>query len=139
VVIDGTTYPVEARAVIDDTAAYYPRHTTWQWCAGVGEDEAGRPLAWNLVSGVNDPPENSERTVWVAGVPREVPPCRFAGDLSGVDELSFASEAVRQRHENLLVVRSHYRQPFGTFRGQLPGGINVAQGYGVMEAHDVYW
>ena len=31
------------------------------------------------------------------------------------------------------------RQPFGTFAGALPGGIELAQGYGVMEEHDVRW
>ena len=40
---------------------------------------------------------------------------------------------------NLLLMRSRYRQPFGTFSGMLPGGIELAQGYGVMEAHDVHW
>jgi len=139
VVIDGTARPFAARAVIDDTAAYYPRHTQWHWCAGVGEDAEGRELAWNLVSGVNDPRSGSERTVWVDGDPREVPPCRFAADLSSVDDLQFTAEAVRERDENLLLARSRYRQPFGTFSGQLPGGIEVAQGYGVMEEHDVWW
>jgi hypothetical protein len=139
VVIDGAARPFTARAVIDDTAAYYPRHTYWRWCAGVGEDPEGRGLAWNLVSGVNDPPEGSERTVWVDGEPREVPPCHFAADLSSVDDLQFTTEAVRERDENLLLVRSRYRQPFGTFSGQLPGRIEVAQGYGVMEEHDVWW
>ena len=33
-----------------------PRHTRWRWCAGVGAATDGRPLAWNLVDGVNDPP-----------------------------------------------------------------------------------
>jgi hypothetical protein len=105
----------------------------------VGEDASGRSLAWNLVSGVNDSRSGSERTVWVDGDPREVPPCRFAADLSSVDDLLFTAEAVRERDENLLLVRSRYRQPFGTFSGQLPGGIEVAQGYGVMEEHDVWW
>jgi len=137
--VDGLRRQLQAHAVIDDTAAYYARHTHWKWCAGVGADEQGRELAWNLVSGVNDPPENSERTVWIGGQPREVPPCRFAADLSSVDDLRFSAEAVRERHENLLLLRSSYRQPFGTFSGRLPGGITVAEGYGVMEEHDVWW
>ena len=40
---------------------------------------------------------------------------------------------------NLLLMRSDYRQPFGTFAGTLPGGIELAEGYGVMEQHDVRW
>lgn len=137
--IDGVFHAIEGRSVIDDTAAYYPRHTHWRWCAGVGVDDAGRALAWNLVSGVNDPPLGSERTVWVDGEPHEVPPCRFAEDLSRVDDLRFTAEAERRRRERLLLVRSDYRQPFGTFSGELPGGIAVAEGYGVMEEHDARW
>lgn len=137
--VSGVARAVGARAVIDDTAAYYARHTQWRWSAGVGLSTDGRRLAWNLVSGVNDPWRDSERTVWIDGQPREAPPCSFAEDLSGVDDLSFAAEAVRQSHENLVVLRSRYRQPFGSFSGQLPGGIAVAEGYGVMEEHDVWW
>jgi Domain of unknown function (DUF2804), C-terminal len=126
---------VDARAVIDDTAAYYPRHTSWEWCAGVGRARDGRPVAWNLVSGVNDPQLNSERTVWLDGEPREVPPVRFGAGL----ELGFHQEAVRAREDNLVVVRSRYRQPFGTFSGVLPDGTELAEGYGVMEVHDAVW
>ena len=64
---------------------------------------------------------------------------RFADDLSRVGELRFVEEAVRERHENRVLVRSRYRQPFGTFSGALPGGVALADGYGVMEDHDVWW
>jgi Protein of unknown function (DUF2804) len=137
--IDGIALAVDGRAVIDDTAAYYPRHTTWRWSAGVGLTQDGRELAWNLVSGVNDPPRSSERTVWIEGVPFEVGPCSFAEDLTSVNGLRFRAEATRERRENLLLVRSRYRQPFGTFTGELPDGTALAEGYGVMEFHDVHW
>jgi hypothetical protein len=123
---------IEARAIVDDTAAYYPRHTSWLWSAGVGTDVRGREVAWNLVEGVNDPPTGSERTVWIDGQPREVGAHAF-------DRLRFQAEASRERSDNLLLVRSRYRQPFGTFAGELPGGIELAEGYGVMEEHDVWW
>jgi len=132
---------LRALAVIDDTAAYYERHTRWRWSAGVGTAADGRALAWNLVDGVNDPPRGSERTIWVDGEPHEPPPVVFDDDLSRVGELRFAAEATRERRENLLLVRSRYRQPFGTFSGSLPGPepISVADGFGVMEDHDVWW
>jgi hypothetical protein len=139
VAIDGRPRRLHARAVIDDTAAYYQRHTSWHWSAGIGRTSDGRELAWNLVSGVNDPAQHSERTIWVDGEPVESGPSAFAADLSGVDELRFSSEAVRESNDNLLLVRSRYRQPFGTFSGLLPGGIELAEGYGVMEEHDVWW
>jgi hypothetical protein len=127
------------RAVVDDTAAYYERHTCWRWSAGVGTAADGRALAWNLVEGVNDPITGSERTVWVDGRPVETPPARFAADLSRVGELRFDAEATRQHRQNLGVVRSRYRQPFGTFSGELPNGSPLASGFGVMEEHDVWW
>jgi hypothetical protein len=139
VMIDGQPQQLDAHAVIDDTAGYYPWHTSWRWSAGVGLAVDGSAVAWNLVAGVNDPPANSERTVWVDGEAFEAPPCRFASDLSGVDRLRFHAEAVRERRDNLLLVRSRYRQPFGRFSGELPGGVQLAEGYGVMEEHDARW
>jgi Protein of unknown function (DUF2804) len=136
---DGPPRSFAGRAVIDDTAAYYERHTRWRWSAGVGTAIDGRSLAWNLVDGVNDPPQNSERTVWIDGVASEPGPVSFADDLSAVGELLFSTEAVRERHESRLLIRSRYRQPFGTFSGSLPGGVALADGYGVMEDHDVHW
>jgi hypothetical protein len=138
VTIDGRPRPLVAPAVIDDTAAYYERHTRWRWSAGVGRATDGRALAWNLVEGVNDPPQDSERTLWIDGEPRELPPAQFADDLSRVGELTFAAEAERRQHQNLLIIRSRYRQPFGSFSGRV-GGAELAEGYGVMEEHDVWW
>ncbi len=130
---------VHARAVIDDTSAYYQRHTNWRWCAGVGTEAGGRALAWNLVEGVNDPPTASERTIWVDGVPVEVEPVAFAPGLDAVGDLRFHAEASREHRQNLVVVRSRYRQPFGTFSGALPDGTRLQEGFGVMEDHDVWW
>lgn len=140
----GASRAIEALATIDDTAGYHPRETEWWWSAGVGMGEDGAALAWNLVAGVNDPPTGSERAIWVDGVPRETGPVRFAADLSEIvagdgSRLGFAAEAVRRRSENLLVVRSDYTAPFGTFGGSLPGGIRLASGLGVVEHHRAWW
>ena len=53
--------------------------------------------------------------------------------------MDFAAEAVRERRDNLVVVRSDYRQPFGTFAGSLPGVGAVSGGLGVMEHHVARW
>jgi hypothetical protein len=140
----GRKLPVEAVALIDDNAGYHRRHTRWQWCGGAGTALDGRSVAWSVIVGLNDSPEQSERTVWVDGVDREVGPVRFEPDLSGVHfaeggELRFTAEAVRQRRDNLLLIRSRYRQPFGAFTGTLPGGLALREGYGVMEEHEAYW
>ncbi len=140
----GAPRQLEALAVVDDTAGYHARHTEWWWAAGVGTSPDGAELAWNLVSGVNDPATGSERAVWVDGAPSEAPPVSFSADLREVDdqqghELRFHAEAERRRRENLLLIRSDYRAPFGTFSGTLPGGIALAHGLGVVEHHRAVW
>ncbi len=140
----GRPREIEALAVIDDTAGYHARRTEWRWSAGVGESPDGVALAWNLVAGVNDPPQGSERAVWVAGEPHEAPPVTFASDLSRItcedsSELRFSAEAERRRRENLLIFESDYRAPFGTFSGTLPGQIALAHGLGVAEHHRARW
>ncbi|MGO9487798.1 MAG: DUF2804 domain-containing protein [Solirubrobacteraceae bacterium] len=140
----GPAREVRALAVIDDTAGYHGRLTEWRWSAGVGRAPDGGPLAWNLVSGVNDPPTGSERAVWVDGAPHEVGPVSFAEDLSTIrgedgSELRFVPEAERSRRDELLIVSSDYRAPFGSFSGTLPGGIELAAGRGVMEHHRARW
>jgi hypothetical protein len=136
--------PVDARAVIDDSAGYHARRTTWSWSAGVGITVDGRELAWNLVDGVHDSQQNSERTVWVEGAPHEVGPVRFADSLDRIDfaeggALRCDIESMRSRRDNLLLVSSNYRQPFGSFSGTLPEGLELASGHGVMEWHDARW
>jgi hypothetical protein len=140
----GAERQVEAVALIDDNAGYHPRHTLWQWCGGAGYDTEGRAVAWSLIVGLNDSPHNSERTVWIEGQPTETSPVRFADDLSSLtfdsgETLFFQQESVRQRRDNLLLVRSAYRQPFGSFSGTLPGGITLRDGHGVMEWHQAVW
>ena len=54
-------------------------------------------------------------------------------------ELRFEEWSAREDHTNLLLFRSDYRQPFGTFSGRLPGGPELSEGYGVMESHEVFW
>jgi hypothetical protein len=135
---------VELETVIDDTAGYHERHTSWRWCAGVGRGTSGERIGWNLVTGVHDSPDASERSVWIDGDAREVGPVEFEADLSRLEfaeggALSFKPWAVREHSTDLLLVRSSYRQPFGEFAGELPGGVALAAGYGVMESHDAWW
>jgi hypothetical protein len=149
--LGGVRRPLELRAVVDESAGYHARRTAWRWSAGVGVAASGAPVAWNLVDGIHDGPTASERTVWIAGEPREVGPVVFADDLSWVRPaavrpdgapgagLRLAAEAVRARRENLILLRSDYEQPFGTFTGELPGIGPLREGWGVMERHDVRW
>jgi len=142
--ISGERHEIDGGAgFIDDSAGYHARHTAWYWSAGVGTAVDGRAVGWNLVDGIHDDPFASERTLWVDGEPQAVGPVTFAEDLSEIAgdglDLSFDEWSSREHSTNALIMRSSYRQPFGTFSGQLPGGLQLAEGYGVMEQHDVHW
>lgn len=143
VAVGGRELEVRAMGVEDDSAGYHRRHTVWKWSAGVGATPDGRPVGWNLVSGINDPQASSERAVWVGGKPSEPEPVRFT-DLEAItfhdgSALRFTAETERVHHEHIpLVARSDYNAPFGRFEGSL-GGVEIASGLGVMESHDVLW
>jgi hypothetical protein len=137
--VDGTRFQIDGRALVDDSAGYHARRTSWRWSAGMGRGERGEQLAWNLVEGLHDAAEASERTVWIDGEPHQVGPVAFAEDLSRVGALGFSEWSAREHDTRLGPFRSRYRQPFGTFAGELPNGIRLAAGYGVIERHDVRW
>ncbi|HEX2084467.1 MAG TPA: DUF2804 family protein [Solirubrobacteraceae bacterium] len=144
VVLDGEPIEVDACGCVDESAGYHARETAWEWSAGCGRLTDGRAVAWNLVTGVHDAERGSERTIWVAGEPVETAPVRFAESLDAVEfadgaRMTFAGEATRSRTDDLLVFRSDYVQPFGTFAGTLEGGLELAEGRGVMERHSALW
>ena len=141
--VNGKRWKVEARGVRDESAGYHPRHTVWSWSAGVGRSVDGRSVGWNLVSGINDPPQRSERAIWVDGEPFEPGPVEFEDlDAIAFDEgtrLHFEAECERSREEKLPFIRYAYRQPLGHFTGSMPGGIELDRALGVMEHHDAVW
>lgn len=144
IALDGETHPFEGRGVIDESAGYHPRHTAWSWSAGVGRSRDGRDVAWNLVSGINDPASASERAIWVDGSPSEPGPVSFDGleaiGFADGSTLRFAVEAERSHSERLPpLVSSAYRAPLGSFTGALADGIELEYGLGVMERHEATW
>jgi hypothetical protein len=137
------TNALRGLGVVDDSAGYHRRYTSWKWSAGIGAARDGRKVAWNLVSGINDPPSSSERTIWVAGEPTEPGPVEFQGleSIHFEDEsrLNFTAETQRAHHEGIpILARSDYEAPIGTFSGSL-SGLRVESALGVMEAHDAVW
>jgi hypothetical protein len=151
--VEGQRIEIDAFGVVDESAGYHARHTAWWWSAGVGVAAGGERVAWNLVDGLHDGADASERAVWIDGVPRPVAPVRFEGSevaapaSGGLDrvvspagvDLRFTAKARRARRDRLLFVSSDYEQPFGTFAGELPGAGALREGRGVMERHDARW
>jgi hypothetical protein len=134
---------LDGMAVEDNSAGYHSRYTSWKWSAGVGMARDGRPVAWNLVKGINDPPRFSERTIWVGGHPTETGPVEFQGldtiHFEDESRLGFDAETQRTHHEGIpLIARSDYQAPLGRFNGAL-NGLPLESALGVMEAHDVVW
>ncbi|HEY2204632.1 MAG TPA: DUF2804 family protein [Pseudonocardia sp.] len=140
--VAGTERAVDCRGLLDDSVGYHARRTDWHWCAGVGTTRDGHPVTWNLVSGVHDIPPRTERAVWPQGCPVPAGAMRMSDRLDRVctedgGDLRFAATAARCRDDRALggLVRSRYAQPFGSVTGTLPGGLELADGYGVLERH----
>ncbi len=142
----GKSFEVDGFGVDDESAGFQARHTAWFWSAGIGVAADGRALGWNLTEGINDSPVNSERAVWLDGVPYEPAPVEF----SGLDSVRFQGDsdgpglrfnfggAERSRHDNFGLIRSRYVHRFGEFSGHLDG-IELASAAGVMEEHNAVW
>jgi len=140
--VPGRRWQVSGHGVDDESAGHHQRHTSWNWSAGVGTAADGRPVAWNLVTGINDPARGSERAIWIDGEPTEPPPVSFARPdeiaLGEGQALRFSGESEHTHDDNYLLIRSHYRHRFGSFTGSL-GGLELREGLGVMEEHDALW
>ncbi|HEY2098910.1 MAG TPA: DUF2804 family protein [Pseudonocardia sp.] len=142
----GVERSVSCRGLLDDSAGYHARRTEWRWCAGVGSTLDGRAVTWNLVAGVHDVEPATERAVWLDGVAVPVGAMTMSGKLDRIGtadgaDLRFTAESVRRRDDRVLggLIRSEYVQPFGTFTGTLPGGLELAEGFGVLERHRARW
>ena len=128
-----TTRPATTRAT---------RRGSGRRASGTARD--GRSFAWNLVSGINDPPSSSERTIWVAGKPTEPGPVQFQGldSIHFEDEsrLNFTAETQRSHHEGIpLFARSDYEAPPRHLQRIAQRACRSASALGVMEAHDAVW
>jgi hypothetical protein len=135
---------VDGSAMLEDNDGYHPRLTHWWWAAGAGTLTDGRTAMWNAVVGLNDTLPHIENTIWIDGIPQPIGLAEISPDLRTTtfddgNALTFHAEAERSTVTNLLLVRSAYRQPFGRVTGTLPGGLQLAEGFGVMEDHRAVW
>lgn len=142
--LEATTRRTDGAVFVDMNAGYHTRHTRWRWSAGAGSDQHGRTVAWNAIVGLFDTPQQSERTVWIDGVPSEIGPVRFSNDLRSVSfsaggEIRFQQEANIRKRVGLFLVKSRYDHAFAPWEGSLPGGIQLKDAVGVRERQDALW
>jgi hypothetical protein len=122
-----------------------PRHTRWRWAFATGRARDGEPLAFNVVQGFVG---EAECALFTQGDVQPLAEPKFSFDRDrpsdpwslkgeGID-LRFEVGAVHAQNTNLVVVRSRFLQPVGTFYGTI-GGRNVDGMPGVVEDQDVVW
>jgi hypothetical protein len=133
----------------DYTHGLLPRHTQWRWAFALGKAKSGEPFGFNVVQGFVGEAECAaflgSEVVPIAeprfelDVNEPMKPWRLVGD--GID-LAFRPGGVHAQHTNLVVVKSRFVQPVGTFRGTMRvAGREVAIENlpGVVEDQDVLW
>ena len=133
---------LEANGIEDESCGYHPRHTVWDWSAGVGKLSDGRAAAWNLVSGINDPPERSERAIWIDGTASEPAPVHFEGldaiELEG-GRLEFSARCERRKEEQRRSSATPTASRSAASPAPCPAGSSSAEAFGVIEHHDAHW
>lgn len=143
VTLDGGT------AGYDYTHGLLPRHTRWRWAFALGKTTSGEPFGFNVVEGFVGEAECAaflgEEIAPIAeprfefDVHEPMKPWRLVGE--GMD-LEFRPGGVHAQHTNLLIVKSRFIQPVGTFRGTVRAfgrEIEVVGLPGVVEDQDVLW
>ena len=133
----------------DYTHGLLPRHTQWRWAYALGKTEAGEPFGFNVVQGFVGEAECAAflgTEVFPIAEPRfdfelEEPMKTWRLTGKGID-LAFEPGAIHAQTTNLVVVKSRFVQPVGSFTGTLRVGgrdVRVAGLPGVVEDQDVLW
>jgi hypothetical protein len=133
----------------DYTHGLLPRHTTWRWAYALGHAKGGEPFAFNVVQGFVG---EAECAAFHEGKVAPIPEPRFTFDAArplepwrlegeGID-LAFTPGAVHAQTTRLVVIRSRFLQPVGTFAGKVRVAgrdVEVSGLPGVVEDQDVLW
>lgn len=145
-----TLDPAECTAVLDVHKAHYPRDTWWNWATAVGFDARGRRIAFNVTANVVTDPALHENVVWVDGHARLVGAPGFAMASEswsvrtddGAVDVVFDAQGEREEDLDYVVIKSKFRQRYGTFRGTIRVGgeqIELTEAFGLFEDHRARW
>jgi len=144
--------PATDVGLVDVQKTFYPYHTFWNWATFGGHDENGRLIAMNACQNfITCDEDYNENCTWVDGKITLLGAAQFEfdkGDLmkpwkvstsaDGLD-LTFKPEGEREGRVNLGVVMSDFHQPFGDFKGTMPGPaaqkVDVDGMFGLCEWH----
>lgn len=142
--------PAECTAILDVHKAHYPRETWWNWATAVGFDGGGRRIAFNLTRNVVEGDALHENAAWIDGKLHLLSKAKFnlgadpwtAGTEDGAVDLRFEAEGERSEDVDYGVLKSMFRQRYGTFSGRLRvggEGITLNRGFGLFEDHRSRW
>jgi hypothetical protein len=129
----------QSQLIIDDHKGYYPYPTRYDWVTGMGRDEQGKMIGFNLTDNqILDRKKNNENCLWHDGQLNVLPPIKverpngYEGewlikDDYGMVHLKFRPVIHTAVDVNLLIMRSKYQGPYGYFDGHLQNseGVNI--------------
>ncbi|HEV8536001.1 MAG TPA: DUF2804 domain-containing protein [Candidatus Limnocylindria bacterium] len=151
----GRTYSLDGGlGGFDYTNGLLARHTEWRWAFTTGRSDDGHTIGLNLVEGFNEAGAASENVLWVDGAILALGHARFEFDRGstlspwrvttrdGSVDLEFEPIGQHREERNLIIARSSFVQPFGTFHGTVrtpSGPLHVSALPGVVEDQRVTW
>lgn len=135
---------------VDFTKGYPPRETRWNWLSMIGKLEDGVTVGINLVDHFN---ANMENVAWVGGERMLLGDAKFSMEkpldtnkwqistVDGIIDLEFTPFGARSENLSLVVMKSLFTQPYGTFDGyiNIRGQKMRVTGQGVVEDHFARW
>ncbi|MEC7121239.1 MAG: DUF2804 domain-containing protein [Pseudomonadota bacterium] len=138
-------------AATDDSCGVLRHETAWHWLSLSTVLPDGRRLGLNLASGVNDS-FGTENTLWIDGVPMELPPVLFTRldaenwqirSADGCLNLTVHTYSCQQDSTNAWLVANRFRQWVGLISGdlRLPNRQVVSwhAKLGLLEQHYARW
>lgn len=140
---------------LDYTHGYLARRTAWRWAFACGRLDDGTPLGLNLVEGFNEARDDvNENALWLGGELVPLGRARFTWNkdaildpwrvrtVDGAVDLEFKPWAAHQEVRDLKLVQSAFKQPVGTWSGEVRVGGRtylLKDTPGVAEDQSVLW